>query len=156
MKTVYGMAKSYLDLTGSKPRGLELDFLRLMLALQLDSNALGAYLCAPLPQALLQKKAGEWGAKYGGAATRVVLIEAVLSPPELRALLEEKDRNRRGNQSKGIDRGVAASGAYGEKLIERKLSEHVSQRHGDEVKQRPSFEAPVLNAIRWDYFGTAC
>lgn len=148
MRTIYGMAKSYSNLKGSKVRGLELDFLRLALAIDRDEFCTGAYLVAPLPQKSGDSLVSEWNGKYG-LGKPVMFLEAILTEDEERLLHEEKARNRRSNQIKG---SLHSNASYGEKLIERKLKEHVEHRHA-RVDARPHFTAPVMPHVKWDFFG---
>lgn len=147
MKTIYGMAKSYLNLKGSKCRGFELDFLRLALARQRDRDCVGAYLCAPLPDGQGQDIVRLWNEKYGAD---VQFVEATLTATERELLSSEKERNANGNRAKG-DRKLA-SAHFGETLIEQKLTDFIEKHHSG-VEPRSWRGSTVLPEIKWDYFG---
>jgi hypothetical protein len=147
--TIYGMAKSYLDLKGAKCRGFELDFLRLALVADRDANCKAAYLSAPLPKSTGLEIVQIWNQKYGLSKV-VIFVPTELDETEMRLLQVEKTGNRNANRTKG---NKQAGAGYGEKLIEGKLMQHI-QAHHPGIIGSTHREAHYLPGIRWDYFGT--
>jgi hypothetical protein len=144
------MAKCYLDLEGSRARNFELDFLRLALAAERDSNCVGIYLAAPLMRNY--DRVSEWNRKYDGRM-QVAFVPLKLSPEEATRLEQEKRQQQIANRGDATDdiRGRARS-TYGEQLCEEKLADIIGKRHVG-IAQRKWAEAPVLSEIKWDFFG---
>jgi hypothetical protein len=146
MKTIYGMAKSYFDLKGSRARNFELDFLRLGLAAERNPDCLAVYLCAPLEQKVGDETVKSWNAKYGFVKP-VVFVRAELTLGEESILREEKKNNQIGNRSRGGDKAKADQGRD---IVEAKLKEFIERVHSipkDLVRLRSS----TFPEIRWDY-----
>ncbi|MEZ5325782.1 MAG: hypothetical protein R3F19_12060 [Verrucomicrobiales bacterium] len=150
MKTVYGMAKCYLNLGGSRARNFELDFLRLALVAERDADCVGVYLAAPLRKN--RERVELWNAKYGGSQ-EVQFVHLELSSEELVALEAEKSRQDESNRSEAdAETRSGASASYGETLCEDKLAKYIAGVHPT-VTPRRAGNAPCLSGIRWDYFG---
>ena len=151
MKTIYGMAKCYLNLGGSRARNFELDYLRLALVADRDPNCEAVYLAAPIGREA--NRIAAWNRKYAGSRP-VVFVPLDLSAEERQALEAEKSQQNASNRSEAdeITRSEARA-TYGEKLCEDKLAQEVSSRHQG-VRQQTFSEAPHLSGIQWDYFGT--
>ena len=149
MKHIIGMAKSYLDLRGSKTRNLELDFLLLALAVNKSrsSNADAHGVLLVLDEKVW-KRADGWRRKHGVAND----IEVALAKPtavEMEVLRTEKAANARGNtpNSKHEDASAAKSGA----IAEAYLLAEIQKRFPGVRKQRS--ELPHLACVSWDFYG---
>lgn len=145
---IYGMAKSYLDLRGSKARGFELDFLRLAIAQERDPNCLAVYLCAPLPEKMGVSRVNEWNSKYNA---RVHFVPVTLKADERRLLEAEKNANQNSNRAGGANNGAEAS--FGGKLLEAKLTDWIKGKH-PQIRPENSQTSSIMPGIRWDYFGS--
>lgn len=150
MKTVYGMAKCYLDLKGSRARNFELDFLRLALAAERDRNCVAVYLAAPLRNR--DTLVSKWNIKYSGGKS-VTFVCLNLNPSEIFELEKEKANQKESNRSE-VDASTRAGAraTYGEKLCEQKLADYVLEQHSKILKCEPN-TARILPDIRWDYYG---
>jgi hypothetical protein len=148
MKHVFGMAKSPLDAGGAKGRNLELDFLRLVYAVEhfraSGDEARGYLLVLAEP---LRTRLSAWVHKYE-AADCVELIVATLDETQTRLLGEEKIRNRLGN-TKGADRSLA-SADYGERVGEESLRAHILASEPG-VSEYTTGKAPF--GVNWDFYG---
>jgi hypothetical protein len=148
MKHVFGMAKSPLDGGGAKGRNLELDFLRLLYAVEhfraAGNEAQGYLLVLAEP---LRTRISKWVKKYD-AMDCVELIVATLDESQTRLLSEEKIRNRLGN-AKGADRSLA-SAAYGKRLGEEALRAHILASETG-VSETMAGEVPF--GVAWDFYG---
>lgn len=152
MKRILGMAKRHLDLRGAKAPKLELDFLRLVYAVQLlrtGSDQAQGYLLVLSPQ--IRDRALLWRDKYQ-AADAVQVLWAPMTDAEQDEVLREIEANRAGmiagtmgqkvDGRSGADRGGAIAEAHLAALIQElepgvvRLTDHYPLR------------------IRWDYYGT--
>jgi hypothetical protein len=97
MKRVFGMAKSPLDLRGGKGRNLELDFLRLVYAVEhcrtSDLEEAQGYLLVITTGIL--STVGGWVQKYD-AADCVKILNAPLTAEDMDSLRREKAENAAG------------------------------------------------------------
>lgn len=149
MKHVIGMAKSYLDLRGSKTRNLELDFLLLASAVNKSrspsADALGLLLVL---DEKVWKRANGWRTKHGVADdVEVVFVKPTVA--EMEILRAEKAANALGNTpgSKSND----ASAAKSADIAENHLHAEIKKRFPGIRRQRP--ELPHLAQVSWDYYG---
>ena len=153
MKYIIGMAKSPLDARGGKGRNLELDFLRLLLAVRhlgCDGNSAQGYLLVLTPE--LGRLAERWHEKYdAGPAVKILVGELDAST---RSRLEaEKQANARGSLPKSLDSQSGDSGdsvaGLGKKTGEDSLRAEI-------LKLEPNArEANGVGPFRvnWDFFG---
>lgn len=149
VKTIYGMAKSFLNLRGAKARSLELDFVRLGWVTEKDEDCIGVYLCAPLNPLLAAQTISGWNRKYH-FKREVEFVPVQLTEEEELMLLREKDRNRLGNLRKGGEDAFAHSGRD---LVEEKLTMWIRRTH-NLAPDAPILRGPELPEIRWDFFAT--
>jgi hypothetical protein len=144
------MAKSAENGKGSKSRNLELDFLRLIYAVEhyrsSGDQAMGYLLV--FNQQLRQTIIG-WVRKYD-AEGAVEIVVAQLSEEQGRLYLEEKDRNRLGNTT-AADRSLAMA-SYSRDLGEQALRDHI-QTVEIGVTELELSDAPF--EVLWDFFGSA-
>jgi hypothetical protein len=151
MKNIYGMAKCFLDLSGSRARNFELDFVRLLLAAERDRDCAEAFIAAPLREHV--DRVAQWNQKYAGSKP-VVYVPLKLSEDELAKLVAEKKRQNQSNrreQDKQTRKGANAD--FGGRLCEELLASFIAEKY-PHVKRAPESAAPVLPEIKWDYFGT--
>lgn len=149
MRYILGMAKSPEDARGSKGRNLELDFLRLVHAVEhfrANGHAAQGYMLV-LADAVRTRIHG-WIEKYGAQDCVEIVVPPGLTEDQLRLLAEEKDRNRRGN-FKGVDRTLA-NAAYGRELGEDCLKSYINTQELNVEELGPD-EAPF--GVQWDFFG---
>jgi hypothetical protein len=132
----------------AKARNLELDFLRLVYAVEhfwaSGDEAQGYLLVLTEP---LRWRIRRWVTKYD-AQDCVELLVASLTQEQTRLLDLEKKRNRRGN-APGADPALA-SAAYGKKLGEDALRMHVLSAEPG-VMDMPAAAAPI--DVNWDFYG---
>lgn len=157
MKHIFGMAKSHLDTVGGKSRSLELDFLRLLYAVEhhnrLDDSAHG-YLVV-LDDAVAQRVAS-WLQKYDAEAA-VTCVTCRLGESELAALREEKVRNAAGARRVRAESVAAvtneSSAELGRSLGERELK--VVIQAAEPFVQETHLRGNKLPfGIQWDFYGT--
>jgi hypothetical protein len=149
MKHIIGMAKSYLDLRGSKTRNLELDFLLLALAVNKsrspNADARGVLMVL---DEKVWKRADGWRTKHGVANdVEVVLVKPTAAEVEI--LRVEKAANARGNApgSKSEDASAAKSAA----IAEGYLRAEIQKRFPGVCERQPGL--PHLVCISWDFYG---
>jgi len=151
MGNIYGMAKCFLDLSGSRTRSFELDFVRLMLVAERDRDCAEVFLAAPLRKHAARVE--EWNQKYAGIKP-VVFVPLELSEEDLEKLEAEKKRQNQSNrceQDKKTRSGASAD--FGGLLCEELLASFIAEKYPN-VTRLPDSSAPVLPEIKWDYFGT--
>lgn len=151
MKYVLGMAKSSLDTRGGKGRNLELDFVRLVLAVRTclarNIDARGYLLV------LDDRVAGpaiRWREKYE-AQDFVTILVYEPTVEERARLRDEKGRNAAGITPAGTALPTASSAPIGEELAERALRVAVRKRE-EKLNLAPEGVTPPLR-VRWDLFG---
>jgi hypothetical protein len=154
MKHVLGMAKSFLDLKGARRPGLELDYLRLVYAVnELRSTGAEAqgYLGVLTPQ--ISERVKRWENKYRGKDS-VKVIELSLSSSVKTQLQTEKTNNLAGMRA-GVSGGKA--GARSRADFSRQTGEDAlrgailkSEPRAKQIKDNSSFPFDV----RWDFYGT--
>lgn len=145
--TVFGMAKSYLDVRGAKARNLRLD--AELLARRLSEfrsrgkRAVGYLLVL---SERVAKRARSWDIVASNPDLIVVL--ATLSESDRNALLDEKRRN-----AEGLSSGKPADSRadLGCRIAEEALWGEIRQRHLH-VQQIPCNDREEVN---WDFFGEA-
>lgn len=150
MKQILGMAKSYLDLRGSKPRNLELDFMHLAFAIS-KAKAEGHAACGILLvlREEIKVRAEGWREKYGISQNEIKVVLAQTTPDEERILKIEKSKNAQSNRE-----GASSEGAFA------KSSERIGEDHlRSEVKKlfptvvEGHSELPYLKNVKWDFCG---
>jgi len=151
MKYIVGMAKSSLDARGGKGRNLELDFLRLLLAVRhlgCGGNSARGYLL--VLNASLGRRAQRWHKKYAAGSQVSILIGEL--DPATRALLEtEKQANARGF----LPKSLAPQSGDSVAALGRKIGEDLLR--AEILKLEPGVrEANGTGPFRvnWDFFGT--
>jgi hypothetical protein len=142
------MAKSPLDLRGAKARSLELDFLRLVYAVEhfrAAGDSAKGYLVV-MEEKIRPRVAG-WIRKYESEDC-VELLVVPLSVAEANLLIMEKERNRQGN-ARASEPALSVATA-GKLLGEEALRRHVlsSEPNVTEVT-----DGPLPFGIRWDFYG---
>lgn len=145
VRWVFGMAKSGLIPHGGTVRNLELDFLRLIYAVE-KSKAEGdeaiGYICvlnAPMKRAI-----DNWIKRYETDAVHIIVPE--IDDSQLAELEAEKKRNQEGNR-KGSN-PVDACAHQGRDLAESALREYISRVEVGVVESN----AKHLG-ISWDFVG---
>ena len=154
MKHIFGMVKSSLDLRGAKSRNLELDFLRLVYAVEhhrrLDEQAQG-YL-AVLGEAAAQR-VDVWARKYDAEAL-VTCVRCSLTLSEEDVLQREKVANIAGMIA-GTQRETVAGrsdATAGRQIGERLLRDAILSAEPGVREVMDSRSMPF--AVRWDFYGT--
>lgn len=147
---ILGMAKSFLDLKGSKGPKLELDFFKLVYATSIirgNGGEARGYLLV-LNQAV-HDRAHAWIARYRtGDAVQILL--ATPNADELAAIAAEKIRNAVG-MLPDAERAEDALASISEELGERALATEIRRLHPavQQITDRPRFP----QGIRWDFCG---
>ena len=145
------MAKSSLDCRPAKSRNLELDFLRLLLAVT-RARAAGdlaqGYLLVLHPT--LARRIEAWQKKYG-AEGAVTILKPPVSPEQAELLASEKRANARGMAVAYTNEfgSENSSAAYGQRLGESLLREQMCVLEPGVTESSTS--APL--GVRWDFFG---
>lgn len=155
---VLGMAKSCLDLRGANAPKLELDFLRLVMAIRdfedVGDEAVGYLLVL---NEKVAARAKEWQKKYG-IGDKVIVRVASISEDDLATLRSEKLRNAAGMlQLQRIDDAEALLSLAddGKRLGETHLATEITKDYPGilPLQDTKSREALPLH-IAWDYYGT--
>ena len=145
-RCVFGMAKSGLIIHGGTVRNLELDFLRLIYAVErtrAEGNDAVGYMC--VLNARMRRSIDNWIERYQ-TADAVCVILPDLDDEHVAKLEAEKNRNREGNRQ-GANRENACAN-YGRDLAESALREHIRRiEMGVVESQRYSL------GINWDFLG---
>ena len=154
MRHVLGIAKRHLDLKGAKGPKLELDYLRLALAVaeyRLHGDEAQGYLLV-MTEAI-RKRTEAWAKKYR-TSDAVEVTVAVLTHAEREQVEAEVRANRRGMlegaQGQPVEgRSDASEGAL---LAERSLRDLIEKREPgvNRLQDRSAFPLRV----QWDYYGT--
>jgi hypothetical protein len=153
MRHVLGMAKRHLDLKGAKGPKLELDFLRLAVAVahlrQTGDDAKG-YLLVMSPR--IRKRTEAWVTKYETKDT-VEVVTADLTESELRGLCAEVRANTEGMMlgTQGRRVGNRSDARSGGRLVEDKLRAMIEVREPGIRRVNDPSKFP-LN-VQWDYYG---
>lgn len=153
MRHVLGMAKRHLDLRGAKGPKLELDFLRLAVAVfrlrQKGDDAKG-YLLVINPH--IRKRTDAWVTKYETKDT-VAVVSADLTEPELQGLRAEVTANTEGMMlgTQGQRVGNRSNAGWGSRLVEDKLRAMIEDR--DLGIQRVNDRSKFPLKVQWDYYG---
>lgn len=151
MEVVLGMAKSHLDLIGSKGPKLELDFLRLVYAkqrLEAKGDVVHAFLAVMSQE--IRQRCEAWEAKYDAAGAVEVLVVELTAEQEL-ALRDEKARNVSGMiaGSQGQPVGDDSAADLGKVIAEDFLDWTIEGRFGPLKRIEREDEMPFK--VRWDY-----
>jgi hypothetical protein len=153
MRHVLGMAKRHLDLTGAKAPKLELDYLRLLVAVrelhQLGQDAVG-YLLVMTPA--IKGRTQTWATKYR-AKDEVQIAVATFTSRRQRQVEAEARSNRRGmiDGSRGKPVRGRSDARKGARWAERQLCALI-ERHEVGVRRISDSKSYPLG-IRWDYYG---
>ena len=150
---VLGMAKSCLDLKGAKSSKVELDFLRLLYAVQkIEDNGESAIGCFFVGNEKVKKTVETWFNKYGfsfKSKIEILTLEQI-SKNDYEKLLTEKARNSKGNirhNDKSISKEYA-SGKIGKEIFEKALTNHLKSKY--KIKEIISDNKPF--GINWDFY----
>ena len=152
MRYVFGMAKSSLDTRGGKGRSLELDFVRLVLAVRTEAaagNTAHGYLL--VLDERVAARARLWQQKYEAEQCVTVLTH------EVTGALQKSLRGEKRRTAPAVTKPAAAPAAgsvasLGEALGERELRAAIREREPGVVECAPDVE-PTLG-IRWDFYGS--
>jgi hypothetical protein len=153
VKYIFGMAKSCLDLKGAKSPKLELDFLRLLVAIdkckEFGEDAVG-YLLVMNEE--IAETVKSWNLKYD-AQDKVRVEVAKVTEGELKNLSDEKIKNRQGmvDGSMGKPAAKESRADFGKSFGENYLKELIL-RLEDGVKQITDKKMFPLK-VNWDFYG---
>ena len=154
MKHILGMAKSFLDLKGSRSQKLELDYLRLVYAvkdLRNSGDSAQGYLVVLTPE--IYKCVKRWENKYRSKDC-VMVIDVSLPNPIKNSLKLEKENNKAGMVA-GVTGGKAGglSNAYlGRQTGEYALTDSILELEPKVKQIKDEYRFPCY--IRWDFYGT--
>jgi len=146
------MAKRLLGLRGAKAPKLELDFLRLAVAvskLRRKREKAQGYLLVLKPE--IENRAKAWARKYG-VRDAVTVLRARLSAKELAMIEDEVKRNKDGmvDGTRGLAVRGRSSAVEGGRLCEARLARSIRNHEPGVVRVRMG-RRPL--GIRWDYYG---
>lgn len=154
MRYVLGMAKRHLDLRGAKAAKLELDFLRLLVAVRelrrSRHEAIGYLL---VMTKAIKARTTSWVRKYR-CQDEVQVLLGKLRSRQLTALETEAASNRLGMVAgtQGLRVGGRSSAVVGAKLAERLLVAQIKEREPGVREITTRRDLPLM--IRWDFCGT--
>lgn len=152
MRYVVGMVGSSPNSTGGKRRGVELDFVRLVLAvrtLHVGGSTAHGYLLAPDER--VAARARSWQRKY--AATDLVTIFRHDSSVEMEGCPREETRPDAPEMTwKALSLSLASSAPPGEMDAREALCRAI--RGNEPGVTEASSATPAPFGVRWDYFGT--
>lgn len=155
MKYILGMAKSYFDLKGGRRAGLELDYLRLLYAvndLRKHGESAQGYLVVLKPQ--IWKRVKKWESKYRSTdCVKVVVDESLAGDVEDR-LKQEKARNKDGMVAGATGREVGgrSSASFGQQIGEDALRNTIASLEPNVKLLKDENKFPY--GIRWDFCGS--
>ena len=149
-----GMAKRHLDLRGAKGPKLELDFLRLVVAvrdLRSAGNEAQGYLLVLTND--IGGRVATWVSKYR-AGDAVQILRSELSTDRLAQIRREVESNIQGMAAKFLGKDVAgrSDASFGAGLLETELREVIGKREHGVVQVCDPALLPF--GIRWDLYGT--
>lgn len=153
MKHIIGMAKRSLDLAGAKGPKLELDYLRLIYAVnELRRTGVGAQGYLLVMNDNIAKRVSIWQGKYQ-AGDAVVVIVAKLTDEQLSALKAEVQANTAGMiaGTLGEDVDGKSNATFGGQLGEEQLQYFIEENEPGVLRNMNETEYPFK--IRWDYYG---
>lgn len=147
------MAKRHLDLRGAKGPKLELDFLRLAVAvarLRQDGDDAKGYLLVMTPT--IRKRTEAWVTKYETEDT-VEVVSIDLTESELRQLKAEVSANTEGMMlgTQGRPVGNRSNARSGGHLAEDKLRAMIEDREPGMQRVNDPSKFPLK--VQWDYYG---
>lgn len=151
MRYVLGMAKSSLDTRGGKGRNLELDFVRLVLAVRTKiAGGADAHGYLMVLDERVKARACNWRQRYEAKDLVTVLVhDATVDEQEV--LREEKRLNALAITTHSAASPSASVASFGEKIGEDALRTAIWQREGDVEENPLGIAAPL--GVRWDFFG---
>lgn len=154
MKHIFGMAKSSLDLKPAKSRNLELDFIRLVYAVQhYQRNGCKAHGYLVVLSNAIAHRVAVWAKKYD-AQSLVTCLPYPILPEEREVLDREKAANVEGMIA-GTQRetvGRRSDAVAGRKIGEHALRDAILQAEPLVQDLTDSKQMPFR--IRWDFYGT--
>jgi hypothetical protein len=153
MRHVLGMAKRHLDLRGAKGPKLELDFLRLAVAvaaLRRRGDDAKGYLLVMTPA--IKERTGAWAKKYETGDTIEVVVPPLTSEEidhvraEVRANVDGMVAGTQGQPADG-----RSDARRGSQLAEDKLRAFIETHEPGVQPVRDRSRVPL--DIRWDFYG---
>jgi hypothetical protein len=152
MDHIFGMAKSSLGLKPGQARALELDFLRLAMAIancRRAGHSARGYLLVLAPG--VRQRVATWIKKYRTGSDVCCLLHNC-TPSELAALRREKAQNAAGVTSARSGAGRRLSTAYlGMKIGEKALKRRIVR--AEPGVQTCKEELDCLMDVKWDFRG---
>lgn len=151
MRYVLGMAKSSLDTRGGKGRNLELDFVRLVLAVRtrIATGATAHGYLLVLDERVAARACG-WREKYEAKDLVTVFVYAATAS-EHASLLAEKRLNAAAITSPGSSLPSESAALVGQNIAENALRLAIEAKESVKPEAPAGFEWPLH--VRWDYFG---
>jgi hypothetical protein len=154
MRHVLGMAKSNLDLNGSKPIKLELDFLRLVYAVKAlrgGGDEAQGYLI--VVSAEVERRTRAWRQKYAAGDT-VLVARAAITAEELGRREAEVLANTQSMVGVvlGTGDGAGSDASFGRDLGELALARLILSQ--EPAITRHSDEKMFPLRVKWDFYGT--
>lgn len=150
MRYVLGMAKSSLDIRGGKGRNLELDFVRLVLAVRtrIAAGATAHGYLLVLDERVAARACG-WREKYEAKDLVTVFVYAATASEHV-SLLEEKRLNAVAISSLGSSLPSESAAPLGQKIAEKALRSAIEAKESNTSEPPAGLEWPLR--VRWDYF----
>mgnify|MGYP003587783266 CR=1 FL=1 len=152
MRYVFGMAKSPLDLRGGKARSLELDFVRLVLAVRTETaagNTAHGYLL--VLDERVASRVRRWQERYE-AEELVTVLRREASGEAMHRLREEKRRNALGIVPRPAQPAASSVASLGERIGEEALRVALAELEPGVVELPPEVERPL--GVKWDFYGS--
>jgi len=152
LRYVFGMAKSSLDTRGGKGRNLELDFVRLVLAVRTmtaDGSTAHGYLLVLDDR--VASRVRSWQRKYAALDLVSVLVHTA-TVAEQESLCEEKRLNALAITTQKPTLPSASVASLGEAIAEKALRAAIHESEPGVVEAPPDTALPL--GVRWDFFGT--
>jgi hypothetical protein len=152
MRYVLGMAKSSLDTRGGKGRNLELDFVRLVLAVRTmtaDGSTAHGYLL--VLDERVASPVRKWQRKYAAQDLVSILVHTATAS-EQDSLREEKRLNALAITTQTPSQPSASAASLGEAVAEKALRAAINESEPGVVEAPPDAALPL--GVRWDFFGT--
>jgi hypothetical protein len=154
-KIIIGMTKSFLDLKGSRPRSLELDFLRIIYAFSIYPRYIKSAYLLVMNQEIKNTIINNWIEKYECQNERfkILSLDEIIEKAEYEKILTiiqiQVKKNQTGNNPESEDDNAIANNSH---LLEKYLKEYIEDKEKSSYVSNDELEKKALFSIKWDVY----